>query len=222
MENYYKILEVDKDASQEIIEKAYKTLVKRYHPDLQTGIDKINSEEKIKKINEAYDILSDKEKRQNYDNKLNNNYVSFEKYNLSNDEKSKLEKLIIRHLAVGMIALVATSFSSAFWLVLLLIYSIYNVPKYLRFTKSASRLERTNLLNQIDEVKINIENLKKNQEQLLCLLQKLDYTLADIDTEKKVMQDIIEYILSRETKESIDEQSPRKTELKLTRANLSL
>lgn len=144
------------------------------------------------------------------------------KYNLSNDEKSKLEKLIIRHLAVGMIALVATSFSSAFWLVLLLIYSIYNVPKYLRFTKSASRLERTNLLNQIDEVKINIENLKKNQEQLLCLLQKLDYTLADIDTEKKVMQDIIEYILSRETKESIDEQPPRKTELKLTRANLSL
>ena len=144
------------------------------------------------------------------------------KYNLSNDEKSKLEKLIIRHLAVGMIALVATSFSSAFWLVLLLIYSIYNVPKYLRFTKSANRLERTNLLNQIDEVKINIENLKKNQEQLLCLLQKLDYTLADIDTEKKVMQDIIEYILSRETKESIDEQPPRKTELKLTRANLSL
>ena len=36
--NYYEILEVDKNASDEIIEKAYKTLVKMYHPDLQNGM----------------------------------------------------------------------------------------------------------------------------------------------------------------------------------------
>ena len=37
MKNYYEILEVDKKASEEIIEKAYRALAKRYHPDLQNG-----------------------------------------------------------------------------------------------------------------------------------------------------------------------------------------
>ena len=70
--NYYEILEVDKKASPEIIEKSYKTLVKKYHPDLQENNLKNIYEEKIKKINEAYDILSDSEKRKNYDLKLKN------------------------------------------------------------------------------------------------------------------------------------------------------
>ena len=61
-ENYYDILEINKNASQEIVEKAYKTLVKKYHPDLQEESLKPEYEEKIKKINEAYDILSDPEK----------------------------------------------------------------------------------------------------------------------------------------------------------------
>lgn len=66
----YEVLEVSENASQEIIEKAYKTLAKRYHPDLQSDAEKNNAEQKMKKINEAYDILSDKEKRQVYDREL--------------------------------------------------------------------------------------------------------------------------------------------------------
>jgi len=46
--NYYDILEVNKNASPEIIEKAYKTLVKKYHPDLQDNNLKAEYEEKIK------------------------------------------------------------------------------------------------------------------------------------------------------------------------------
>ena len=76
-ENYYEILEVNKNASPEIIEKAYKTLVKKYHPDLQEDNLKNIYEEKIKKINEAYDILSNSEKRKNYDLNLNNNFILF-------------------------------------------------------------------------------------------------------------------------------------------------
>lgn len=68
--NYYQILEVDRDASPEVVEKAYKTLVKKYHPDLQQDGDKNNSEELLKKINEAYEVLSDKDKRSIYDKKL--------------------------------------------------------------------------------------------------------------------------------------------------------
>ena len=68
--NYYEILEVSEKASKEIIEKAYKTLAKRYHPDLQPEDKKLIAEEKMKQINEAYDILSDDNKRREFDNRL--------------------------------------------------------------------------------------------------------------------------------------------------------
>ena len=93
-ENYYEILEVNKNASPEIIEKAYKTLVKKYHPDLQEDNLKNIYEEKIKKINEAYDILSNSEKRKNYDLNLNNNFISSDDYNNLINENINLKKEI--------------------------------------------------------------------------------------------------------------------------------
>lgn len=93
-ENYYDILEVNKNASPEIIEKAYKTLVKKYHPDLQENDLKIKYEEKIKKINEAYEILSDSEKRENYDLNLKNNEISKDDYNNLINENINLKNEI--------------------------------------------------------------------------------------------------------------------------------
>ena len=81
--NYYEILEVDKNASAEVIEKAYKALVKKYHPDLQEEKNKALAEEKIKLINEAYDTLSNSELRLKYDEEL-------KKYSISEDEYNKL------------------------------------------------------------------------------------------------------------------------------------
>ena len=66
----YEVLEVSEKASQEIIEKAYKTLAKKYHPDLQDASGKKNAEAMMKKINEAYEVLGDKEKRKAYDAEL--------------------------------------------------------------------------------------------------------------------------------------------------------
>lgn len=93
-ENYYDILEVSKNASPEIIEKAYKILVKKYHPDLQENNLKIKYEEKIKKINEAYDVLSNPEKRNNYDLYLKNNEISQEDYNNLYQENINLKNEI--------------------------------------------------------------------------------------------------------------------------------
>lgn len=67
---YYEILEIDKNASSEIVKKAYTTLAKKYHPDLQEGALKQEYEEKLKLINEAYEIISNDDKRKAYDEEL--------------------------------------------------------------------------------------------------------------------------------------------------------
>ena len=66
----YEILEVSENASPEIIEKAYKTLAKKYHPDLQEETNKSKAEVMMKKINEAYDVLGNEEKRKAYNAEL--------------------------------------------------------------------------------------------------------------------------------------------------------
>jgi curved DNA-binding protein len=63
--DYYQTLGVNKNASQEEIKKAYRKLAREYHPDVNP--DDPNAEEKFKDINEAYQVLSDEEKRQKYD-----------------------------------------------------------------------------------------------------------------------------------------------------------
>lgn len=65
MEDYYKILGIEKSATPADIKKAYRKLAVKYHPDKTKG-DK-TSEEKFKQISEAYAVLSNKEKRQQYD-----------------------------------------------------------------------------------------------------------------------------------------------------------
>lgn len=70
MKKYYDILEVNSKASSEIIEKAYHVLAKKYHPDLQTNINKRDAEIKLREINEAYQILSNSFLREQYDLEL--------------------------------------------------------------------------------------------------------------------------------------------------------
>lgn len=71
MITYYEILEVSRMASKEVITKAYKVLVRKYHPDLeQDEGKKEEAKEKMVRINEAYETLSDDEKRKKYDDTI--------------------------------------------------------------------------------------------------------------------------------------------------------
>ena len=62
--DYYEVLGLQKGASQDEIKKAYRTLAKKYHPDINK---EPGAEEKFKEINEAYDTLSDEQKKARYD-----------------------------------------------------------------------------------------------------------------------------------------------------------
>lgn len=64
-QDYYKTLGVEKSASADAIKKAYRKLAKKYHPDLHPDDEK--AQDQFKKINEAYEVLGDEEKRKKYD-----------------------------------------------------------------------------------------------------------------------------------------------------------
>lgn len=69
IKNYYQILNISQNATQEEIKKAFRTLAKQYHPDVNSNP---NANEIMQQITEAYEVLSDVEKRKQYDKKLGN------------------------------------------------------------------------------------------------------------------------------------------------------
>ena len=71
IDNYYQILGVDETSTQDEIKKVYRKLAKENHPDV--GGD----EEKFKKIAQAYDVLGDEKKRNEYNYKLKNRYRKY-------------------------------------------------------------------------------------------------------------------------------------------------
>ena len=97
--NYYDILEVSHNASPEVIQNAYKTLAKKYHPDVYQG-DKSFAEEQMKQINEAYEVLSDPQKRMEYDRRIKNNPNS----NSDNKETEKNTNIALSENLINITA----------------------------------------------------------------------------------------------------------------------
>jgi chaperone dnaJ len=85
LKNLYSILDVSTSATEEEIKKAYKELAKKLHPDRNNGIET----EQFKEITEAYNILSDKKKKAEYDKEIigfNSSFeVNFENYEFTKD-----------------------------------------------------------------------------------------------------------------------------------------
>lgn len=93
MKDYYRTLQVHWEAEQEVISAAYRRLAQKYHPDQNP-----QTEERMKEINEAYEVLGDPEKRKVYDNKL---FIS-EKHERADPRSSP--KPSVSDLAIGILS----------------------------------------------------------------------------------------------------------------------
>lgn len=86
MKDYYKILGINENANQDEIKKSYRKLAVQYHPDKNP--DNKEAEEKFKEINEAYEILSDENKKNQYDN--------FRKYGGGGEQLNNMDEILRR------------------------------------------------------------------------------------------------------------------------------
>lgn len=88
MKNYYDLLEISEKSTKEEIQKAFRKLAKKYHPDVNNGNSKI--QEKFKEIKEAYEVLKDEKKRKQYDEsiKVNKNYETCKTNNINTEKVS--------------------------------------------------------------------------------------------------------------------------------------
>lgn len=109
--NYYELFQIRENASSEVIKMAYKALVKKYHPDTFKG-DKSFAEEMTKKINEAYDVLSDPIKKDQYDSMLKNQHSGCQENTAESStvirtttHKKKFKK---KPIIIGVVCTVAT------------------------------------------------------------------------------------------------------------------
>ena len=135
MKNLYDILEVSKEASKEVIDKTYKTLAKKYHPDLNEGVSKLKSEEMMKKINYAYSVLGDEQKRAEYDaeleeqDKLKEESVEVKYSNFVNENNVKYKWTLKEVKSLFVTILVITIIFTILWIIpqtKALMISIYN------------------------------------------------------------------------------------------------
>lgn len=139
IKNYYQILNVSQTATQEEIKKAFRTLAKQYHPDVNPNRD---ANEIMQQITEAYEVLSDVEKRKQYDKKLGNIPKASQNTSVySSYTKTKSE-------------------SEADFEEWLNIY-LYNIRKHYNINKLED-LEKLEMLNDIFETINYCEDLNKN------------------------------------------------------------
>ena len=105
--DYYKILGVDRNATQDEIKQAYRKLAKKYHPDLNK--DDPSAEGKFQQVNEANEVLSDPEKRKKYD-EYGEHWKHADEFKQEREAYSRIYGRIWRNRGKRLLRLLRTAF----------------------------------------------------------------------------------------------------------------
>ena len=143
--NYFEVLNVSEQAEIEVIRSAYKTLVKKYHPDTAT-LPKQEADSKMALLNEAYYVLSDEERRKNYISELQNleavNSQRFNKnHNVSDDYQDNKTSTTQEEDPPGIVA----------YIVLILIVIVI-IGCGIRFLPDLLRVTWNNIVESLKEI----------------------------------------------------------------------
>lgn len=109
MEDHYKTLSVDKNATVDEIKKSYRKLAKKFHPDVNR--DNPEATEMFKKVTEAYEVLSDEHRKATYDSQL---FGSYESANNTGKKTSQTTAKGYRNMSTQDFSSTASAFESFF------------------------------------------------------------------------------------------------------------
>jgi len=136
MKNYYKVLELTQDASQNEIEEAYKILTQKYNPNRKKGDRYV--EERFIDITLAYKTLRDSEKRKDYDRILKSLLLDIVTENVETQEKKKVQKIVQRRTIRATYVALTIFLLSAVWML-----------RHELFASDNIQYKSTNVVNEI-------------------------------------------------------------------------
>ena len=141
------------------------------------------------------------------------------KCQLGKDSQNDLGKLIAKNSLMLIVLLILSCGLNPMIAYLIIIYIAVYIPKYIKLIRNIREGFKIGLVDNIKTLRKKISILEKDRDRTLVLIRKLNYALEDIDAEKKVMQDILNFVLEKKNINPSENTAVKNSDLNLTRTN---
>lgn len=141
------------------------------------------------------------------------------KCQLGKDSQNDLGKLIAKNSLMLIVLIILSCGLNPMIAYLIIIYIAVYIPKYIKLIHNIREGFKSGLVDNIKTLRKKISILEKDRDRILVLIRKLNYALEDIDAEKKVMQDILNFVLEKKNINPSENTTVKNSELNLTRTN---
>ena len=141
------------------------------------------------------------------------------KCQLGKDSQNDLGKLIAKNSLMLIVLIILSCGLNPMIAYLIIIYIAVYIPKYIKLIHNIREGFKSGLVDNIKTLRKKISILEKDRDRILVLIRKLNYALEDIDAEKKVMQDILNFVLEKKNINPSENTAVKNSELNLTRTN---
>ena len=141
------------------------------------------------------------------------------KCQLGKDSQNDLGKLIAKNSLMLIVLIILSCGLNPMIAYLIIIYIAVYIPKYIKLIHNIREGFKSGLVDNIKTLRKKISILEKDRDRISVLIRKLNYALEDIDAEKKVMQDILNFVLEKKNINPSENTAVKNSELNLTRTN---